>query len=141
MSAFKDVLRAKFWICVAAVLVTIAAVNAVGAGAIACGIAPMHGVKGWTVAAWALGAFVGTRMLTKGSEGAWHRMLLLVVPVFAVTCLIALLASDGEGIKGAALVLGAASLLGGALAVMLQPKKKRRVRMKQKGTVSRSKKR
>ena len=141
MSAFKDVLRAKFWICVAVVLVTIAAVNAVGAGVIACGIAPMHGVKGWTVAAWVLGMFVGTRMLTKGSEGAWHRMLLLVVPAFAVACLVALLASDGEGVKGATLVLGAASLLGGALAVMLQPKKKRRVRMKQKGTVSRSKKR
>jgi hypothetical protein len=127
--------------CVAAVLVTIAAVNAVGAGAIACGIAPMYGVKGWTVAAWVLGMFVGTRMLTKGKDGAWSRMFLLVVPVFAVTCLIALLASDGDGVKGAALVLGAASLLGGALALMLQPKKKRRVRMKQKGTVSRGKKR
>lgn len=141
MSVFKTVLQGKFWICVAAVLVAVAAVTAVGAGAIACGIAPMHGVKGWTVAAWVLGMFVGTRMLTRGKDGAWRRMLLLVVPVFAVTCLIALLASDGEGVKGAALVLGAASLLGGALAVMLQPKKKRRVRMKQKGTVSRGKKR
>lgn len=141
MSVFKTVLQGKFWICVAAVLVAVAAVTAVGAGMIAWGIAPMHGVKGWSIAAWALGAFVGTRMLTKGSEGAWRRMLLLVVPVFVVACLIALLASDGEGVKGAALVLGAASLAGGAMALLMQPKKKRSVRRRQKGAASRGKKR
>ena len=141
MSVFKTVLQGKFWICVAAVLVAVAAVTAVGAGMIAWGIAPMHWMKGWTIAAWALGMFVGTRMLTKGKDGAWSRMFLLVSLVFVFACLVALLSSDGEGIKETAVVLGGASLSGGTLALLLHPKKKRSVRRRQKGAASRGKKR
>ena len=141
MSAFKDILRGRFWICVAVALVAVAAVTAVGAGMIAWGIAPMHWMKGWTIAAWMLGMFIATHMFTKGKDGAWSHMFLLVALVFAVVCLIALLTSDGEGVKEAAVVLGVASLSGGALAVMVYPKKKRRVQRSQKRAVSRGKKR
>ena len=133
MSVLKDLLQVRFWVSVAVVLLTVAVVTACGAATIVWGIAPMDTMGTVGVVAWMLGGFVGARMFAKGKEGVLIPALLVVLVAFGAVCLMGLFPEGNAELAGNWLRFGAAVMVGGVLAALIRPKKKRRVKMSGKG--------
>lgn len=121
MSILADMLHKRFWLGVLLTMATAAAVCAVAAWIVVCGILPPQRASAGVYAACFLAALVGGVRASAGKSRVLLRGLLNAVAALALLWLVGLTA-DGPGSGPSHLISSAAAAAAGVLAaVLLRP--------------------